>query len=281
MARGWSVWGKAYYGRIDRDSANAVAVLGAPVVYDTSYGQNYFGFQIGADYMTRDSNNGAWVFGLLGGYNKSTLEFSANNDEVDISVYNIAGYASYLNGAMFADLLVKDDFAKFDFKLPALTALDDINANSIGGELTVGARFGGTNGRVLVIEPLATIAYVGTSIDTMDVAGTNFDWENGTSFRGTLAVRLSGDFRGSESVLQPFILGGVGEEFKGDNKLTLTNGDSVLIADKPTRTFGVASLGLNIFGAGGLSGYIRGDGMFGSNYTSYAGRIGIRYTMGQ
>jgi len=280
MARGWSIWGKAYYGRIDRDSSNAVDAAGSTVLYDTSYGQNYYGFQIGADHFMRNANNGAWVFGVLGGYNKSSLEFSANADKVEMSVYNVGGYVSYLRGPVFADLLVKDDIAKFDFKLPALSALDDINANSIGGELTVGGRFGGTGGMGLVIEPLATLAYVNTTVDSMDWMGMNFAWEDGTSFRGTLAVRLSADFRGSETTLQPFILGGVGQEFNGNNKLTLTSGDSLVLSDKPIKTFGVASLGLNAFSTGGLSGYVRADGMLGSNYTSVAMRLGIRYRFG-
>src|SRR5262249_12593171 len=267
-------------GRIDRDSTNGVSVLGSTVFYDTSYGQNYYGFQIGADYFSRTGNNGAWMFGVLGGYNKSTLEFNANTDEVDISVYNGGGYISYLRGPVFADLMVKDDIAKFDFKLPALAALNDIDANSIGGELTLGARFGGTANMGLVIEPLATLAYVNTTIDTMDFMGMNFAWEDGTSFRGTFAVRLSGDPRGSETPLQPSILGGVGKESNGNNKLTVTSGDSLVLSDKPIKTFGVASLGLNAFSAGGLSGYIRGDGMYGSHYTSLAARVGIRYTFG-
>jgi len=68
-----------------------------------------------------------------------------------------------------------------------------------------------------------------------------------------------------------------GDEFKGNNELKLTSGgNSFLIDDKPIQTFATASFGLNLADAGGLSGYIRGDGLFASKYTSGAIRLGVR-----
>src|ERR1700674_517679 len=112
------------------------------------------------------------------------------------------------------------------------------------------------------MEPMGTLAYVSTSIGNLAGPGMKFHWEDGSSFRGTLALRLSADFAQGQTMLQPFILGGIGEEVNGDDNLMLSSGgNSLVIADKPIRTFGVASVGLNIVGTGGWSGFIRGDGL--------------------
>ncbi len=174
---------------------------------------------------------------------------------------------------MFADLLVKDDFTKVKFNLPSYSGLDDVNANSIGAEFTLGARFG----RRLNVEPMATVAYVSSSMGSLDTPSMNFDWQNGTSFRGELALRLSKDVVRDTTTLQPFILGGIGEEFNGSYKLLLTSGaNSLSINDEPAKTFGIASLGLNYLGGSGWSGYLRGDGTFGNGFHSIAFRIGMR-----
>jgi len=273
MPGGWSIWGKVYYGQINRDSENSLDVLGTSFTTDTGYRQTYTGFQFGVDYMARGALNGAWILGLLTGYNKSRVEFSASDDNVDISAYNVGLYASYMNGPLFADLLVKDDFASVNFDLPSFSALEDVSANDIGAQFTVGGRFG----RRFVFEPMGTVAYVRTSVGNMDWQGMSFDWEDGSSFRGTLALRISGNLGGDQAVLQPFILGGIGREFNSENKLSLTTGGSDLsISDKPIQTFEIISLGFNVLGNAGWSAYIRGDGLFATDYRSAAIRIGVR-----
>src|SRR6185295_16325063 len=226
----------------------------------------------------RGNGGGAWVLGALAGYNKSDVSFDATaGDQVDIGVWNIGAYASFMKGAFFADLLVKDDVERLNFNLPSVPGIPNLDANSLGASLTVGARFG----QRLVLEPMATISYVNTRITDLNVPGTTFDWKDSDSLRGQLALRLSGDFLTGDTTLQPFIMGGLGHEFSGDNNLLMTSGgNSLLIADRPVETFGVASLGLNIFGTSGWSGFIRGDGMFGTDYRSGAVRVGIRYAMG-
>jgi hypothetical protein len=282
MERGWSLWGKAYFGQINRDSKNTLAVLGNSFTYDTSYRQNYGGLQIGGDFAVRDGNDGAWLFGALAGYNKSNMDFAVGSDRTQISVVNLGAYVSYITGPLFADLLIKDDIAKINSDLPSVSGLNNADANSIGAQVTVGGRFGGNGGRRLVIEPMGTLAYVRTSIGNLAWPGVNFDWQNGASFRATLALRLSADFAQGQTTLQPFILGGIGQEFNGDDKLILTSGgNSLVMTDKPIKTFAVASLGLNILGTGGWSGFIRGDGLFATDYRSGAIRVGIRYAVGQ
>ena len=274
MRRGFALWGKAYGGWINRDSTNTLNVVNTTVSFDTSYWQNYYGIQIGGDYLIRNGT-GAFVVGILGGYNRSDVDFDHSIDGMHITVYNAGGYASYMSGPIFADVLVKDDFARVNPDFPAFSGLTHPSANSVGGEFTVGARFTGPAG--LLIEPMGTAAYVSTTVEAISWPGMDFNWQNGTSFRGTLAVKLSGTFVQGQSAVEPFLIAGFGDEFKGDNQLVLTSGGSTFtIADKPIDTFATASFGVNLSGTGGLSGYVRGDGLFGNDYKSGAIRAGVR-----
>src|SRR6185295_7430511 len=189
MVRAWTMWGKAYYGQANRDSENTIGAAGNTVTFDTTYTQSYGGIQLGADVSRRTARGGAWALGGLFGYNKTRVEFDANSDSIDGTVINIGAYGSFMAGPFFADSLVKDDIATLDFDLPAYAAVDNVDANSVGAELTFGGRFG----RRIVFEPLGTLAYVKTSVGKLDSAGMNFNWEDGTSFRGIFALRLSGE----------------------------------------------------------------------------------------
>ena len=124
---------------------------------------------------------------------------------------------------------------------------------------------------------MGTVAYVRNSVKNLDWQGMDFNWQDGASFRGTLALRLSGNFTGDQATLQPFILGGVGREFNSENKLMLTTGASdLVITDKPIQTFEIVSLGFNVLGNAGWSAYLRGDGMLATDYRSAAIRLGVR-----
>lgn len=71
---GWSLWGKAYYGSFDREASQSLTSHGNTFNYDTGYTQDLGGIQAGTDWMTRDSDGGAWVLGALVGYNKSSMD---------------------------------------------------------------------------------------------------------------------------------------------------------------------------------------------------------------
>src|SRR5258705_4535466 len=122
LQSGFSVWGKAYYGQIDRNTTNTLTTLGTTFTFDASYRQTYGGIQIGADYMFRGPNGGAWVVGALGGFNKSDINFDANTDAADIAVYNLGLYASFMRGPLFPDLLVKADITRIDLNLPSISS---------------------------------------------------------------------------------------------------------------------------------------------------------------
>src|SRR5262249_44892018 len=156
------------------------------------------------------------------GYNKGDEKFHASTDKSDTTIYNAGLYGSYLNGPFFADLLIKDDIASFDLKLPSVSARATVKGTTYGGELNAGARFGGdadTGG--IFFEPIATLSYVRTNTDGFSMPGLSFHWDNASSLRGRLGLRIGADLAADQTIFQPFLYAAVGDEFEGDNHLKL------------------------------------------------------------
>jgi outer membrane autotransporter protein len=275
-AAGTSVWGKVSYGEFRRDNSVLLSSLAGPLGYDTSYRQTMDGFEIGADRLLSNSPDGSWVLGALVGYDTSNLHFRADANQARYSVWNVGVYASYMSGPWSGDLLIKDDLTKVKFEFPSVPGIEDRNGNSIGAKLTLGRRFASSD---ISLEPLASLSYLNTSLADLGVPGSNFDFNFGKSFKGTLGVSLSANPDEGAMKFQPFLFAGVGHEFDAKDSITMTSGGtSILIADKPIRTFAISSIGLNVFGESGLSGFVKADGMYANHARSFAFWGGLRFT---
>ncbi len=80
------------------------------------------------------------------------------------------------------------------------------------------------------------------------------------------------------TMIEPFLFAGIGQEFDAKNSVTIMGGaSSVRVTDKPVRTFGIGSLGFNMFGDNGFSGSIRIDGFVGSHMKSVSFWAGLRF----
>src|SRR3569832_333096 len=112
---GISVWAKGYIGGFRRESDQSFG--GATL--DTGYHQSVGGMQIGGDYSFRYDSNIAFTVGALLGYNKSSVEYTADANKADMGIWNVGLYATYLNGPYFADLLIKEDITRINLDLPA------------------------------------------------------------------------------------------------------------------------------------------------------------------
>jgi outer membrane autotransporter protein len=269
---GVSVWGRAFYGEFRRDTALSVGGLG----YDTSYKQTMQGVQLGVDQMVSKDANGTWVLGALVGYDTSRLRFKADSDKVHYTVWNFGAYASYMSGPWFGDLLIKDDLTRVKFDFPSVPGLEKRDGNSFGAKLTAGGNFAQDG---FDLEPVASVAYVRSTLSDLTAPGSTFDFASGNSFRGTLGLRLSATMDQGMTRFQPFVFAGIGNEFDAKNEVTMTSGgNAVSFTDKPIHTFGVASAGLNIFGDSGVSGFVKADGLFASHVKSYALWAGLRFT---
>ena len=273
---GVSLWGRASYGNLTHDSGQTLTIAGAPFYYNTSYAQITDGLTIGLDTASGDMDSGVWVFGILGGYSRSHMRFEIDRNKADQTAWSFGGYASYMHDGFFADVLIKDDVTRL--KIPYVPGVGRIKGNSIGGKLTMGQRL--DSGSPIDITPEASIAYVGSSLNDIVDPSATFDFERAKSLRANLGVRLSSDWTSDTTVFQPFMVFGVNKELAGANTVVITSGATTLrIKDKPVRTFGSSSLGMNIFGQGRMSGFVKVDSFYAIRASGWALQAGLKFAL--
>ena len=125
-----NVWVKAIASGTDRKATDnfatafGIPALGVLGTWDNSYRQTIYGVQGGIDFgkMELTSPTDSLVFGIMGGYINSPLQFASPNvffgptsfTRFNYSGGTIGGSATYMNGGFFADALVKADFLRLD-----------------------------------------------------------------------------------------------------------------------------------------------------------------------
>lgn len=245
--------------------------------------QTVFGGLAGFDFGTENvgSQGDALIFGLFGGYLVSDLDFKETNTEWSYEGPSVGVYASYLNGAFYADATVKADFLNISIDPQDLApAADDSDTDglNIGAMLDAGYKFAGGGG--VFVEPQATLALLHTSIDDVDVFGGTVEFDDETSLRGRLGVRLGYDRTASNAVVYSSdVTASVWQNFSGENGATIV--DPLLpvfgVSDDPARTYGDVSLGFSATAPEGWSGFLRGNYQFAADYEAIAGNAGVRY----
>jgi autotransporter family porin len=269
------LWFKAVGGWLDRD-----ADADNNVVLDRK--QTVFGGIAGFDFGTENvSGQGdALLFGLFGGYLTSKLSFDSTNTEWTYDGPTIGAYATYLNDAFYADLVVKADFVDIDIDAGDLApgAEADTNATNIGGQLDLGYKIG--LGQGAFIEPQASLSVLHTEIDDIDdIFGGSVEFDDETSLRGRLGLRLGADYEHNGLLLTPDVTASVWQSFSGDNNVTvlapLTPASDV--SDDPGETMGDISLGLAVTAPTGWTGFLRGNYQFAEDFDAITGAAGLRY----
>ena len=105
----------------------------------------------------------------------------------------------------------------------------------------------------------------------------NFD--DGTSVRGRLGLRVGTNFQAGQITVEPFVIGSVWHEFEDDNRTTLVSSGTLFsLTDNFQDTWGEVSAGLNLFNLGaGASGFGKVDVAFGDDIDGVGGQVGVRY----
>ena len=211
------------------------------------------------------------LFGILGSYVNSNLDFSASNTKWNYSGPLLGAYATYLWQGLYVDALVQVDFLNVDIKAPGVALNDkaDTDITSFGGRLDAGYQF--LQSESFFIEPQATLAVLDTNFDDIKTFGGTVSEDNNLSVRGRLGVRVGTTFISEEVTLSPDLIGSVWREFKGDDSVTIGGFGSTFpefsVSDNIDPTFGDLSVGLDAVGnAAGWSGFLRGHYQFSNNY---------------
>jgi autotransporter family porin len=241
--------------------------------------QTIWGGLAGFDFGTQDVGD-ALLFGVFGGYMTSQLKFDETNTEWNYEGPTLGVYATYLDRAFFVDVTVKADFLDIEID-PEDLAPDaddgDTDALNIGGRIDTGYKFGES----MFVEPQASLAVVHSEIDDVDVFGGTVEFDDETSVRGRLGLRVGFDHQASDAtIFTGDVIASVWEDFSGDNNATIADPalPSFGVSDDPGSTMGDISIGFGVAAPEGWSGFLRGNYQFATDYDAYSGNAGLRYS---
>lgn len=241
--------------------------------------QTIWGGLAGFDFGTQDVGD-ALLFGVFGGYMSSKLKFDETNTEWNYEGPTVGAYATYLDRAFFVDVTVKADFLDIEID-PEDLAPDaddgDTDAVNIGGRIDTGYKFG----EGMFVEPQASLAVVHSEIDDVDVFGGTVEFDDETSVRGRLGLRVGFDHQASDTtIFTGDVIASVWEDFSGDNNATIADPalPSFGVSDDPGSTMGDISVGFGVAAPEGWSGFLRGNYQFANDYDAYSGNAGLRYS---
>lgn len=271
-AVGSRLWGQLAGGVATREGHTAVAASGAaPVRYDTGYRQDHFGAQLGYDLTGGGAGSGGATIGVTGGYLNSSLRTSGERLTFDAA--NVGAYVGLATGKFFVGALGKYDRYWVNAVGRTLGYSDRFHGSSYGVQGEAGLRFGGNT---LFAEPIVGLAYVRTDLKDLVALGQIVDFDKAKGLRGSAGARVGGTANVAGARVVYYATGRAIHEFRGQDGVTLRSGGlSQDVRNVRLGTYGVASLGLNILSAGPVSGFIEGEGQFGSSYKGGGGKAGI------
>ncbi len=277
------VWAKAVGNWMTRDSSVSYSSFDKNFDFDTSYNQNTYGFMAGADIGGNITDKSAILFGVLGGYITSQLNFDQSPTSGDYTGGTVGVYGTYINGGFFLDGLVKADFLNLDYSAPTLSgyggASQSSDVTSLGFVIDSGYRIQWTP--QLFFEPVATLAYVNASIDNMaSISDSLVEFNDGESLRGAVGARFGGRIYDAESYwIEASAVGRLWYEFDGDNSATILNAGAPFTAtDNFGGAFGELGGSVNLFGKdSGWSGFVNADVKFSNEFTAGTALTGVRY----
>ncbi|RYF93456.1 MAG: hypothetical protein EON95_08875 [Caulobacteraceae bacterium] len=277
---GAGVWMKIAGSTGQRDRTSSYDFLGTTYGFDTSYDQNTVALIGGLDFMGGGSGS-AWVVGGQIGYVDSDVDFDASSTLTSLEGMTLGVYGTYVSGAFFVDGIVNANMLDYDHQnitlAPAGSNTFSGEVNSLGVQVEGGWTVAlGSNG---FFEPLATLSYLTTDIDSAAVPGSIVEWDDQTSLRASLGGRLGLNADHGAFSTQWALTARYWNEFEGDNGLTIDNGGADLdIRDDFSGSFGELGASVNVFsGDDRFSGFLNIGTKFNDDLTSVDASLGIRW----
>ncbi len=127
-----AVWARGSGNWLNRDDSESVTAYGRDYRYNLNRDLETVDFQSGIDLGKRGllSDNDILVFGALGGYIHSNLDYDAINRVFSFDGGQVGGYATYLRGGLFVDTLVNVHLMQIDTRTLGLP--NSMNATTVG-----------------------------------------------------------------------------------------------------------------------------------------------------
>lgn len=260
-----------------RNEQRSYAVDGVTLAnIDFSTRQDVFGGQLGYDFGSGSAEGRGTLFGLTGGYQNSTLRYVGSADRAVFDDLNIGIYGSWHGGKAFINGLAKYDRYWGRVRGLEVGYRDKLDGGSYGAQIEAGIRLGSDG---FFAEPVASIAYTRTDLDSFAVLGTSVGYPefNGLRAKGGLRIGGTSNMKGGGRITFYASAEAV-HEFEGQPTVKLVNaGGAYRFEGDRIGTYAKGTIGANITGVSSkVSGYMEGFGTTGSGYEGGGGRVGIR-----
>ncbi len=273
-----AVWARGSGGFLDREDSAGVTAYGRDYRFNLDRSLQTIDFQSGIDLGRRGllSENDILVFGALGGFVHSDLDYDAFPRLFSFSGGEIGGYATYLRGGLFVDTLLNVQLMTLETQ--TLGFPGSLSATTVGVRTDSGYRFGSFRGGPF-IEPLATISVDWTDIDGFSLGGNTVSFNREANVQGRLGVRV-----GTSTVLwqgltiEPFVIGSLWGNLSNDNQARLVStGTTFVLKDDLQDVWGEVSAGVNVFNpTASTSVFAKLDVTFGDGLDGVGGKAGLR-----
>jgi outer membrane autotransporter protein len=276
VSPGSKLWGQVYGGGILRRGRADYTFGGQTVAAGQSYSQDQFGGQLGYDLQSGGPDS-AVAFGVTGGYSSSDMNFRTGSGRGRFDTVNGGAYLTARAGPLFVSLLGQYDYHWLRIGDAALGLSRKLKGQSYGATGEVGMRFGSAG---FFVEPIATLSYVRTDLDSWEAFSSRFDFRTGEGLRGTAGARIGTTFdRADGSHVLLYVGGHAVKEFEGKDSLVFSNnGTDYRFGSDNIGLYGEGVAGVKVISAGRLSGFIEGFGDYGRRSDSVrggGGRVGL------
>jgi len=253
----------------DRDATIVAAPFGQARSYNLDTKQDWFGGQLGFDL----AGSGNSVFGLTAGYIGSDMKLKAAPMRFEYQAANVGAYGRVAAGGFTLSGLIKYEKYWIDVKDRAVGLSASPKGHGWGGFLEAGYRLGGDR---LFVEPLASIEYANLNIDGFDALATGFDIDEADGLRGKAGLRFGAVLSDSPSRIAAYGKVQAIHEFKGKDRLTLSNSGLALSFTNPRPdTYGRATVGVDIAMNSGVRGFIEASADFANGVSGGGARGGL------
>jgi hypothetical protein len=267
---GWELWMQAHGGDESFDNVETIAINGFTFTPDLTADTDWRGFQFGFDNL-----QGNTLWGLTMGFNQQETKFDFDGNSYDTEGWNIGGYFGWASNGFFMNGLVKGDFFEQDANFHTLPSIFTFDGVTWGAQGEFGFRWGGDG---FFVEPIASLAWNTTELDSVTTGGATIDFDDATSLLGRAGARIGGTWGDGDVVLTPYIGVYAVEEWEGDNTLTFTTGPtSITFSDQGRGSYGMADFGFTMQTFYGLEGFVKGEWNFGGDADGGAVRLGARW----
>lgn len=274
-----AVWAKVVGDMTERTEEAEYSSLGTVFTYDTSFEQNTVALIGGVDFLGAADADSAWVIGAQIGYVDSDVNFNASNTLVSMEGMTVGAYGSWMAGPWYVDALVAGTFLDLEDSIPSLGVLATPitgSVDSVGAQIEAGWRM--SLGESTYLESMASLAYVTTSFDELTVPGGTVEFEDVTSLRGSVGLRLATTMTYPTFRLQPSLYVRAWNEFDGEGGMILNNPGLPISADGDfSGAFADVGGQLNVYSEGGLTAFVNGGYKWKSDYNATTVNIGFRY----